>query len=173
MQVLNSRSIVVNISSELKNILEGDNGIPDISNLEELSKIFGVSIDYLINNDKELPVSTMILELDKTKYKNKLDSYNKVLTELYPEPYQIYILTKEKKINVLESIFDFIVGAGTIDMANVLSDTSPYYLVIKENAKLLVNIKSWKVIVYNLPENTNTKKFIYNNYKFTNQSKLK
>ena len=115
----------------------------------------------------------MILELDKTTHKNKLDSYNKVLTELYPEPYQIYILTKEKKMNVLESIFDFIVGAGTIDMANVLSDTSPYYLVIKENAKLLVNIKSWKVIVYNLPENTNTKKFIYNNYKFTNQSKLK
>ena len=33
MQALNSRSIVVNISSELKNILEGDNGIPDISNL--------------------------------------------------------------------------------------------------------------------------------------------
>ena len=48
-------------------------------------------MDCLINNDKELPVSTMILELDKTKYKNKLDSYNKVLTELYPEPYQIYI----------------------------------------------------------------------------------
>ena len=40
-------------------------------------------------------------------------------------------------MNVLERIFNFIVGAGTIDMANVLSDTSPYYLVIKENAKLL------------------------------------
>ena len=57
--------------------------------------------------------------------------------------------------------------------ADGLSDLSPYYLVKKDNLKLLVNIKDWTLIVIELPSNTNDKKFIYGKNKFKNCGLLK
>ena len=51
---------------------ENDNGLPDVSNLQELSKVFGLTVDYLLDNDKQLPALSMRLELNKEDYKNKI-----------------------------------------------------------------------------------------------------
>lgn len=39
----------------------------------------------------------------------------------------------------LESAFDFIIGAGIIDVADSLNDMSPYYLVKKDNINININ----------------------------------
>ena len=48
-----------------------------------------------------------------------------------------------------------------------------YYLVKKDNLKLLVNIKNWTLEVIELPEKTNDKKFTYGQNIFRNCGKLK
>ena len=69
---------------------ENDGGLPDVSNLQELSKVFGITVDYLLNDDNGLPALSMRKELSKDKYKNKLTMYSEVLKEYYPERYEIY-----------------------------------------------------------------------------------
>ena len=71
-------------------------------NLKELSRIFGITIDYFLDNNNELPLLVMKKKLDKENYKNKISSYEEVLKEYYPDPWKIYILTREKKMSKLE-----------------------------------------------------------------------
>ena len=151
---------IINVSRQAITKWETDAGLPDTENLKELSRIFEISIDYLLDNNNELPLLVMKKKLDKDNYKNKISSYEEVLKEYYPAPWKIYILTREKKMSKLEGIFDFIIGAGTIDVADALNDMSPYYLAIKDNIKLLVNIKDWVLEVKELNPNINEKKFI-------------
>ena len=164
---------IMNVSRQAITKWENDGGLPDVSNLQELSKVFGITVDYLLNDENQLPALSMKKQLDKNRYKSKISSYEEILKEYYAEPWEVYILTREKKMKKLEGIFDFIIGAGTVELADALNDMSPYYLVIKDNLKLLVNIKDWILEVVELPHNTNEKKFSYGQNKFVNRGKLK
>lgn len=166
---------IMNVSRQAITKWENDGGMPDISNLQELSKIFGITVDYLLNDDNQLPALSLKKELDKEKYKNKLTMYNEVLKEYYPEPYEIFVLSRNKKLTISELLLDTFIAPeiGPISTADGLSDLSPYYLVKKDNLKLLVNIKNWTLEVIELPNNTNERKFIYGKNKFTNCGKLK
>ena len=163
---------IINVSRQAITKWETDAGLPDTENLKELSRIFEISINYLLDNNNELPLLVMKKKLDKEKYKNKISSYEEVLKEYYPAPWKIYILTREKKMSKLEGIFDFIIGAGTIDVADALNDMSPYYLAIKDNIKLLVNIKDWVLEVKELNPDINEKKFIVDKNIFRKHNEL-
>ena len=156
----------INVSRQAITKWESDGGIPDISNLQELSKVFGITIDYLLNNYNELPALSMTKEIDKNKYHGKLSSYSIILKEYYSEPWEVYSLVRSKKMSKLEATFDFLIGSGTIELADALSDLSPFYLVVKDNLKMLVNIKDWTLRVYEFPSDTNIKKFVYGKNKF-------
>ena len=170
---------IMNVSRQAITKWESDAGLPDVSNLQELSKVFGLTVDYLLNDENQLPALAMKKELDKSKYKNKLSSYAEILKEYYAEPYEIYTLTRSKNMNPIEFMINFFIGGSSppmifpIETADVLSDLSPYYLVKKDGLKLLVNIKDWNLIVIELPSNTNEKKFIYGKNKFKNCGQLK
>ena len=163
---------IINVSRQAITKWETDAGLPDTENLKELSRIFEISINYLLDNNNELPLLVMKKKLDKENYKNKISSYEEVLKEYYPAPWKIYILTREKKMSKLEGIFDFIIGAGTIDVADALNDMSPYYLAIKDNIKLLVNIKDWVLEVKELNPDINEKKFIVDKNIFRKHNEL-
>lgn len=157
---------IMNVSRQAITKWENDGGIPDVSNLQELSKVFGITVDYLLNDDNQLPALSMTKELDKDKYNGKISSYSIILKEYYPEPWEVYSLIREKKMSKLEATFDFIIGPGTVDLADALNDMSPFYLVVKDNLKMLVNIKDWTLRVYELPSDTNIRKFVYGKNKF-------
>ena len=163
---------IINVSRQAITKWETDAGLPDTENLKELSRIFEISINYLLDNNNELPLLVMKKKLDKDNYKNKISSYEEVLKEYYPAPWKIYILTREKKMSKLEGIFDFIIGAGTIDVADALNDMSPYYLAKKDNIKLLVNIKDWVLEVKELNPDINEKKFIVDKNIFRKHNEL-
>lgn len=163
---------IMNVSRQAITKWENDGGLPDTSNLQELSKIFGVTIDYFLNNDNELPLLVMKKELDKNKYSNKINSYSQILKEYYPEPWEIFVLAKSNKLGKLEAILDLFTG-GDYDAIKGISDLSPYYLVKKDYLKLLVNIKDWTLKVQELPEDTNERKFIVDQNIFRNCGKLK
>lgn len=163
---------IMNVSRQAITKWENDGGIPDVSNLQELSKIFGITVDYLLNDENQLPALSMRRVLDRDKYKNKIFSYSMILKEYYAEPYEIYNLVRRKKMTKLEWILDLFTWGvhGDIDS---ISDLSPYYLVKKDNLKFLVNIKDWVLEVIELPSNTNDKKFSYGCNTFINCGKLK
>ena len=110
--------------------------------------------------------------MDKDNYKSKINSYPEILKEYYPEPWEIYCLMRQKKMKKLEWIFDFFIGAGTVELADSLNDLSPYYLVKKDNLKMLVNIKDWILEVQELPSDINEKKFTVGKNKFIKMNKL-
>ena len=62
---------IMNVSRQAITKWENDSGIPDVSNLQELSKVFGLTVDYLLNDQNQLPALIMQKELDKDKYKHK------------------------------------------------------------------------------------------------------
>lgn len=169
---------IINVSRQAITKWETNSGIPDIENLKLLASTFNITVDYLINNDLNLPALTLRKELDKTKYKSKLSSYEEILIEYFDNS-DIYVLTREKNMNAIERLIDFFVGGSApemifpIETADVLSDLSPYYYIEKNNVKLLVNIKKWILEVIALPEDTDKKKFIYGKNIFRSSGKLK
>lgn len=165
---------LINVSRQAITKWENDEGLPDITNLQELSKLFGITIDYLLDKDNNLPALTLRKELDKDKYKSKLSMYDEVLKEYFDESYEIYNLSRSKKMNIVENLIDtFIVPEiGPVSTADALSDLSPYYLVKKDNLKFLVNIKNYVLEIIELPNNTSDKKIIYNRNIFRNCGKL-
>lgn len=166
---------VINVSRQAITKWENDGGLPDVSNLQEISEVFGVTVDYLLNDDSNLPALSMKKKLDRNKYKNKVVMYSEVLKEYYSEPYEIFVLSRTKKLNFIELILDTFIAPsiGHVSTADELGDLSPYYLVKKDDLKLLVNIKNYTLEVIELPFNTNDKKFIYKKNKFRNCGKLK
>ena len=153
----------MNVSRQAITKWENDGGLPDVSNLQELSKVFGITIDYLLNDENQLPALSMKKELDKEKYLNKLTMCKEVLDEYYPEPYEVYTLVRNKKMNALELVIDTFISPeiGPISTADQFGDISPYYLVKKDNLKLLVNIKNYVLEVIELPNDTNLYKGVY------------
>ena len=167
-------SWLINVSRQAITKWENYEGLPDITNLQELSKLFGITIDYLLDKDNNLPALTLRKELDKDKYKSKLSMYDEVLKEYFDESYEIYNLSRSKKMNIVENLIDtFIVPEiGPVSTADALSDLSPYYLVKKDNLKFLVNIKNYVLEIIELPNNTSDKKIIYNRNIFRNCGRL-
>lgn len=162
---------LINVSRQAITKWETDMGIPDINNLQALSKLFNISIDNLVNNS-EIGNLTMTYELNKEKYGNKILSYSKILLEFFPKPYEIYNLMRNKKMTKLEAVLDFF-SFGIHDDLDRIGDLSPYYLVKSDNKKYLVNIKSWVLCIKELPFDLNEKKFVVDNNVFVNIGLLK
>ena len=100
--------------------------------------------------------------------------YEEVLKEYFDDSYEIYVLSRSKKINVIENLIDTFImpEIGPVSTADGLNDLSPYYLVKKDNLKFLVNIKNYVLEIIELENNTNDKKIIYNKNIFRNCGKL-
>ena len=166
---------IMNVSRQAITKWETDKGMPDVMNLQELAKVFGVTVDYFLNDEGTAAVKTMTKDLDKTKYKSKLSAYNEILKEFYGEPWEVYVLSRSKKFKLTDFIIDTLTAPeiSPVDTADMLSDMSPYYLAKKDGVKLLVNIRKWVLTAVELPSDTNEKKFAYGKDAFVNTGKLK
>ena len=54
---------IMNVSRQAITKWENDGGLPEVSNLQELSKVFGITVDYLLNDENGLPALSMKKEL--------------------------------------------------------------------------------------------------------------
>ena len=164
---------IMNVSRQAITKWESDEGLPDVSNLQELSKVFNLTVDYLLDNDNSLPALSMKKELDKDKYEMTGKGYKQILKDYYTDPWEIYeLLRSENKGKLASFVSDWIIGAGAMETVDALNDTTPYYLIKKDGLKLLVNIHDYILEVIELPENTNDKKFVYGKNKFKQFKKL-
>lgn len=164
---------IMNVSRQAITKWENDIGNPDTSNLLELSKVFGITIDYLLNNDNSLPSLSMKIELDIEKYEMTQNGYKKILKDFYAEPWEVFELLRKENNNKITQIFsDWVIGAGVIETADTLNDLTPYYLAKKDGLKLLLNISNYMLQVIELPTNIDDKKFIFEKNKFKVFKKL-
>ena len=164
---------IMNVSRQAITKWESDEGLPDVSNLQELSKVFNLTVDYLLDNDNSLPSLSMKKKLDKDKYEMSRKGYVSIIKDNYAEPWEIYELLRKKKHSKLSWVVsDWIVGAGPMETLDQLDDMSPYFLVKKDGLKLLVNIHDYILEVIELPENTNDKKFTYGKNSFKQFKKI-
>ena len=81
---------IMNVSRQAITKWESDEGLPDVSNLQELSKVFNLTVDYLLDNDNSLPALSMKKELDKDKYEMDRKGYIRIIKDNYAEPWEVY-----------------------------------------------------------------------------------
>ena len=164
---------IMNVSRQAITKWESDEGLPDVSNLQELSKVFNLTVDYLLDNNNSLPALSLKKELDKEKYEMNWNGYIKIIKDNYTEPWEAYSLRRSKKHSKLAWIVsDWIVGSGAMETLDQIDDMSPYFLLKKDGLKLLINIHDYILEVIELPENTNEKKFVYSKNIFKISNKL-
>lgn len=122
---------------------ESDKGIPDIENLQNISKLFGVSIDSLLDDGDELS-NTIIKEsinIDDYQSEGKFKSkYDVIVKSNFQNADSIFPLVRRKNLSLVEKVVDFIVQPGVLHVADSLSNISAYYLVEIQGKQLLVNV---------------------------------
>lgn len=154
---------------------ESGRGIPDVENLKNISRLFNVSIDYLLDDGEVVSNSTIRESIDFSKYKRTKkcrSKYTAVVKEKYPKADAIYSLVRRKKLSKFEWILDIIIAPGVFDVVHSLEDVSAYYLVEVDNKQLLVNVTKEFIESRELVNKFIAKKKVINNYCFTKINKI-
>lgn len=122
---------------------ESDNGMPDVTNLQSIAKLFDTSIDSLLADGDGKPIFVIKESIDISLYHktgNCRSIYDAVIKDKYSKAKIIYPLIRQKKLNKVESIIDFLVQPGVLQLADSFNDRSAYYLVETDNKQLLVKV---------------------------------
>lgn len=122
---------------------ESDKGIPDVENLQNISKLFDVSIDSLLDDSEAFPSGIIKESINledypkEGKFKSKYDA---VVKAKYPDAHSIMPLVRKKKLSTVEKALDFLIQPGVYHVADSINDMSAYYLVEKGSKQYLVNV---------------------------------
>lgn len=150
---------------------ESDKGLPDIDNLKAISKLMGISIDSLVDNDKNVE-SVVIRENIKLEGKGRKKVLkDKIVREKYPFA-TIYPLigkripTKSEKI--IDNALGFFTDApfGIPDMINSVKNVDKEFYLVEDNKTLLVMITNEYMEAREIDRNIVKDKFIYNEWEF-------
>jgi transcriptional regulator with XRE-family HTH domain len=145
---------------------ESDRGTPDVENLQSLAKLFGVSVDSLLED--ETPTAVILKEeIDISRYEKTgkaRSKYDAVVIEKYTNADAIQPLIKRKKLSRWEFIIDFIVQPGVLEAADSLNDMSAYYLVELPNKQWFVKVSKDFIESRELSSRFNGRKRVIGNH---------
>ena len=169
-------AIKLNVSRQVVSKWEKGAGLPDIDNLKKVALIFGKTIDEML----DYKVENVNIEINETtekisKENSKLKNVNNFILQRFDKASNIYILTRELKMNVWQWFLDFFIGAGTLEVADLLKTGIVYpYLVEIDNEKFLVLVQKTTLFVKKLDKSVGDK-FVVDGYKYKKekQNKLK
>ena len=158
---------------------ESDRGMPDVTNLRIIAAALDVSVDYLLDDETLLDLSTTKKAIDITKFGNgkklsrlkKVEIKEKIIREEYPDSEIIRLtVTKirntkaETAIDHAIGLFAFILGDiplfGTQEVGKLANSLDQqYYLVNQENRQYFVMMTDEHLISKALAEKITNKKF--------------
>lgn len=130
----------LNVSRQAITKWENDKGFPSIESLQNIAKLFDVSIDYLLDDKSITSANTIRESINLSEYNGNgkyRSKYNAVVKTKFPKAVCITPLIRRKKLNLIESILDFI-APGLLEIADSLNNMSSYYLVETESKQFLV-----------------------------------
>ena len=124
----------LNVSRQAITKWESGIGLPDLDNIKKLSSIFNVKIDDLL----DYKIEEIKLELDTTEEKidkenSKFKNVDIFVLERFSNANSIERLTREVKLTFWQSVFDFFVGAGTLEVADNIKTGLVYPYLINQN----------------------------------------
>lgn len=159
----------LNVSRQAITKWEKDSGLPDLDNIKKISLIFNVKIDdlldYKIENIK-LNLDTEEEQIDKenSRFKN-VDNF---ILKRFCDAESIERLTREVKLTFRQEVFDFFVGAGTLEVADVVKTGLVYsYLINQYNSDYLVLINKDKLISKKLDSKFIKNSIVVDGYKYS------
>lgn len=148
---------------------ERDVGLPDLDNVSKLSAIFNVKVDQLLDYKIEsikYEENGIVETIDKEN--SKLKNVNDFVLSKYKDAERIVFLHRERKLNVWEWIFDFFIGAGTLDVADILRSGLTYsYLVEKGDEQYLILISKTTLYTKKLDKPFDKKSLVVGGYRYT------
>lgn len=158
----------LNVSRQAISKWESDIGLPDTGNLKIISSMFNITIDYLLDNNGDVPLLVMREKINITDYSKDgfRGIYDAIAKKHFPEPYIICPLIRRKKMNKLESVVDFIIQPGVVNMIDSLEDLSAYYLIERNNVQLLVNVTKEYIETREINVKCSGEKFVIDNNQF-------
>lgn len=148
---------------------ESGKGMPDVENLKAIAKLLNVSVDYLLNDGeaKDIIQIKEAINLDEYEKHGKCRSKSDaVVVSKYPDA-DIYPLFRRKKLTPVQSIIDFIVSPGVLNVVDSFDDMSSYYLVEQGEKQLFVNVIKEFIITNEMSKKVTGNKFIIGQNKFT------
>lgn len=154
---------------------ESDKGMPDINNLKLISQLLDISMDYLLDENKELDLRIIKTPIDlKTFGKGRKKVLkDRAIRSVYPNA-KIMTLIAQEQLTKGEKIVDTAVFLLTplidvIKFAKGLNNLdNEFYLVNDDNHQYLVVATSEFIEAHELNEHINEKKFSIGNYEFMN-----
>lgn len=161
---------------------ESDKGIPDIDNLNRLSKLLGVSIDFLLNDGKGIGLSVLREEINLDAYNynrtkggrwvKKVGKKDMIVREKFPNA-EIHALIGKQKLTRGEKITGNVLGFifcgpfGIPDFINGLKNTDKeFYLVNDADKQFFVVVTDEFIESRRLSEKITQKEFEIGNFKF-------
>lgn len=150
---------------------ETERGLPDISNIKAIAKMFQLSLDDLLNDDVESFLQMRQVVINYSAYKKNhrrgTSIYHEIALDQYPLAEEIYFLWREKKLSILERIVDtFILGAGALDLLDMFSRFRSNYLVRQGNKLLFSEITRETVTTLVLPFEKIEKDFVFQGFRY-------
>lgn len=158
----------LNISRQAVNKWEKGISLPDIDNIQKLSSIFNISIDELLDYKIEninLTIDTKKELIDRED--SKLKNVDNFVLKRFKDATSIERLSREKKLTFWQEIFDFFIGAGTLEMADLIGSGLVYSYLVNENQQLkIVNINKDKLFIKTIKEPFE-KSIVIDGYKYS------
>ena len=161
---------------------ESDKGMPDIENLRRLSKLLGVSLDYLLDDGEEIDFSVTREEINlgnynykrsfKGRWTKKTGKKDMIVREKFPSA-TIRALLGTQKLTRGEKIIDVIVwltlsAVGIPELINAVKNADKeFYLVDDEDKQYFVTVTDEFIEIRQLKEKITQKKFEIGNFKFS------
>ncbi len=161
-------AVKLNVSRQAIAKWEKDECLPDINHITMLSKIFEVKIDELLDYKVEEITSQESFAENLSKEDSKLKNIYNFMAKRFEGSSHIWVLNRERKWGFWANLFDFFVGAGTIDMVDMLSTGLVYsFLVEGGGTQKLVLVQKTEMFVKDLNNTFVDKKLTVDNYKYT------
>ena len=159
---------------------ESDKGIPDIDNLKAMSKLFNISIDYLVDDGTELDMSVIREPIDLTVYGKgrKKVLKDKAIRDKYPNA-TIMTLIAEPKLTKGEKAVDTAIWLLTplINMVKLSKQINnldnEFYLIEQDEQQYLAVVTSEFIESRKLATKFSGKNFVIGDYKFVNCGPIK
>lgn len=166
---------ILNISRQAITKWENDTGVPEVYNLQELAKVFGVPVDYFLS-DKSTSYNTKQLDIDITKYRSNGEDNVQIIRHFYSEEWNINYLSFELyPKNPFLRYGTYILGIFSDTIFNVgmaaqfghqidnLGDN--YYLISRDDMKFLAHITKNRLEIINITDKKIKKGNIFFNLK--------
>lgn len=156
----------LHVSRQVITKWENERGMPDIANLQAISELFHVSVDDLINDQKEMtyPLLKETIKLDKKGFSHRYDQVVAYLKKTYGTNASIYPLTElGKDASKLTKLINFIT-LGISDLSYIsewISHPTIWFLVETNGRSLLVKSIEDQVEINALHGMEDTDRFVY------------